>query len=269
MSTTAVVPEVEPTAIDTPSNTFESFSKFVAAACPTYRFHPYTTCMIDTLNRVAEGCLKRVVINTPPRSGLSLTMSHLFASYLQHRAAQIDVQIDVGIFSYSSVMAIIHANHAKRCFKDSAWNLDDMTKKGVGEAFIGHPLDVAIIDSPYKNVDEARSYSHRLVVERWYEETLLPHLKPDAAIVVGSPRFYALDFTHFVLNHENGEAWTVLNFPALKHDNFKVHSRHKVLDDGRVEGEPLVMTQSYFRQMHETLKSIDLHKFETMYQQNP
>lgn len=62
-----------------------SFREFIERANPGYRFYRHTEVLIEVLQRVADGDLKRVMIYLPPRHSKSETVSRLFTAYFLYR----------------------------------------------------------------------------------------------------------------------------------------------------------------------------------------
>src|SRR5687767_10879465 len=62
-----------------------SFREFIKRANSGYQFYKHSDVLINVLQRVADGELKRVMIFLPPRHSKSETVSRLFSAYFLYR----------------------------------------------------------------------------------------------------------------------------------------------------------------------------------------
>jgi predicted phage terminase large subunit-like protein len=85
---------------------------------------------------------------------------------------------------------------------------------GVGTAVTGRGADIAIIDDPFKDREEADSERQREKVWDWYRSTLYTRLMPGGAVVVVNTRWHEDDLSGRLLELE-GDQWHVLSLPAL------------------------------------------------------
>lgn len=106
---------------------------------------------------------------------------------------------------------------------------------GIGSALTGFGADLAIIDDPFKNWQEAHSEARRLHVWNWYRAVLRLRLnQDDSAILIIATRWHEDDLTGRLLTSDladEGENWDYVRLPALAEDD----------DDplGRKRGEPI------------------------------
>lgn len=85
---------------------------------------------------------------------------------------------------------------------------------GVGTAVTGRGADIALIDDPFKDREEADSERRRELVWDWYRSTLYTRLMPGGAIVLIQTRWHEDDLAGRLLEQE-GDQWEVLELPAL------------------------------------------------------
>lgn len=100
------------------------------------------------------------------------------------------------------------------------WNTDkngSYVAAGVGTAITGRGANVALIDDPLKDREEADSETTREKVWRWYTSTLYTRLMPGGAIVLIQTRWHDDDLAGRLLKaQENGgDRWTVIDMPAV------------------------------------------------------
>ena len=90
---------------------------------------------------------------------------------------------------------------------------------GVGTAVTGRGADIALIDDPFKDREEADSERRRDVVWDWYRSTLFTRLMPGGSVVVILTRWHEDDLAGRLLESEgykeNGGQWDVLSMPAI------------------------------------------------------
>ncbi len=87
---------------------------------------------------------------------------------------------------------------------------------GVGTAITGRGADVALIDDPVKDRQEADSDTFRKRAWDWYTSTLYTRLMPGGAVVLIQTRWHEDDLAGRLLSwQETRDKWTVLNLPAL------------------------------------------------------
>lgn len=88
---------------------------------------------------------------------------------------------------------------------------------GVGTAVTGRGADIALIDDPFKDRQEADSERRRELVWDWYRSTLYTRLMPGGSIVLIQTRWHEDDLAGRILEQE-GDQWKVLELPAINTD---------------------------------------------------
>ena len=200
------------------------------------------------LEAVERGECNRLMIFCPPRHTKSELASRRFPSWYigRHPDRQIiaasyngDLASDFG----RDVRNIIDSPEYSQLFPDcelaadsraaNRWNTDvggAYVAAGVGTAITGRGAHLALIDDPVKDRSDADSQTVRDHTWNWYTNVLYTRLMPDAAIVLIMTRWHEDDLAGRLLEQqdEGGEAWEVINLPALGEGN-----------DWREEGEAL------------------------------
>lgn len=93
---------------------------------------------------------------------------------------------------------------------------------GIGGALTGRPLELLIVDDPFKDRVEADSKVYRKRAWDWWTDVGGPRLAPGASVVVIQTRWHEDDLTGRLLAAEDGAIWQVLNIPAqADHDPAK------------------------------------------------
>lgn len=185
--------------------------------------------MAETLERVASGEIKRLLIQLPPRHSKSELVSRLFSAYYLKK----NPHHFVGINSYSAELAYTLSRAARENFLQCGGEVKDdvsavkhwettsgggMWAAGVGGSITGKGFHLGIIDDPIKNAEEANSETIREKHKEWYSSTFYTRAEPDAAIIVIQTRWHEDDLTGWLLSEEtceHPENWHVVCLPAL------------------------------------------------------
>jgi predicted phage terminase large subunit-like protein len=189
------------------------------------------------LSEVTQGKIKRLIINMPPRHGKSQLASKIFPTW--HLGNKPKSHIIV--CSYAATLAedftrwqrnTCESNIYRDVFPELSIKQDSRAKDqwetseggmvigaGVGGPITGRGADLAIIDDPVKNYEEARSEIVQDKIWDWYTSTLRTRLHPGAAIILIMTRWVKNDLAGRLLEQDKsiaeGGKWHVLKLPAL------------------------------------------------------
>lgn len=181
------------------------------------------------LQACAEGRVRRLLINQPPRSLKSFCVSVAWVAWcLGHDPSRKFV-----VASYSSELAgdlarqfraIVDAPWYRALFPrfsiDKDTGLELVTSEGggrlatsVGGSFTGRGADVIVIDDPMKAEDAVSDVARKRVIE-WYRNTVVTRLndKSRGVIVTVMQRLHEDDFSGHLI--EQG-GWAHLDLPAI------------------------------------------------------
>jgi hypothetical protein len=185
--------------------------------------------IVYQLMRVHAGEISRLLINQPPRSLKSISVSVAYVAWLLGR----DPTRRVIVVSYSNDFAaelhrqfrmVIDAPWYRALFpgmrpaKDSGTEL--VTTLGgsryatsVGGTLTGRGADLIIVDDPLK-AEEALSEAARKRVIEWYAGTLVSRLndKQKGPVVVVMQRLHENDLAGYLIEHGG---WHHLDLPAI------------------------------------------------------
>lgn len=240
----------------------------------------------ESLQKVSEGEIKRLIVTMPPRHGKSERVSKKFPSW--HVGRNPDDEIIVASYSIDlsrgfsriardtlTASADIFRQELDKNNKSSeSWTLEGhrggVTAAGVGGAITGKGAKIAIIDDPVKNSEEASSEVMREKVWEWYRSTLYTRLTPDGRIIVVMTRWHEDDLVGRLLKEEEkaikngthqGDKWHVINFPAMAEENDTL---------GRKVGEPLWPEFGFDSKRLQQIKhDVGSYVFSALYQQRP
>ena len=209
-----------------------SLLSFTEYTLPQYRRAAHHHLIADKLEAVERGDIDRLMIFMPPRHGKSELASKRFPAWCLGR----NPQRQIIAASYNSDLAsdfgrnvrnIVASPEFGQVFHDVTLAPDSQAANrmntnrggtyvaaGVGTAVTGRGADIALIDDPFKDREEADSERRRETVWDWYRSTLYTRLMPGGAIVLIQTRWHEDDLAGRLLEHE-GDQWDVLELPAL------------------------------------------------------
>ena len=251
----------------------EKFIPFVEEMWPAFISGRHHKIMADAFERVAEGKLKRLIINMPPRHTKSEFASFLFPAWFlgrfpQKKIIQTAHTAELAVGFGRKVRNLVNTPPYQKIFPtklstDSKaagrWNTNkggDYFAIGVGGAVTGKGADVLIIDDPHSE-QEAMQGNPNVYdrVYEWFSSGPRQRLQPGGSIIVVMTRWSKRDLTGQIINNSikrDGDEWEVIEFPALM-----------------PSGTPL-WPEFWAQNELEAIKAeIPVGKWEAQYQQNP
>ena len=214
---------------------------FCRLTFPNYLLADHLYRLAGALSAVEAGRIRRLIVTLPPRHGKSLLCSVQFpawalgrnpdrrvivASYAADLAERFSRQVRATIATdaYQAVFPGVTLAPDSRSVAqwDIAGRRGGLKAVGVGGPITGHGADIAIVDDPHKNREEAVSKALRDRVWEWYKSTLYTRLEPKGALVVIATRWHTDDLVGRILAEEAAgvthEGWRVLKMPAVDAD---------------------------------------------------
>ena len=251
----------------------ESYLTFVTNMWPGFISGKHHAIMSDAFERVANGSLKRLIINMPPRHTKSEFASYLLPAWFLGRfpdkkIIQTAHTAELAVGFGRKVRNLVQSEQYGKIFDtklstDSKaagrWNTDkggDYFAIGVGGAVTGKGADLLVIDDPHSE-QEAKQGNPAVFdgVYEWYTSGPRQRLQPGGAIVIVMTRWSKRDLTGQILKNSEKDGtndWEVIEFPAILPSG-------KSLWPGFWKIEDL-----------EALKAeLPVSKWEAQYQQNP
>lgn len=266
-----------------------SMMDFTIATNPQYRPGWHHQLLCDTLDRVASGEIKRLIVQMPPQHGKSELVSRRFPAYMLGR----DPNLRVVLASYAHSLASGFNRDTQRIIDDPIYNLifpktrinskrvvttqsylrnneefeivghrGRYSCAGVGGPLTGKSADLAIIDDPVKDAAEAASPTVRASTRAWFNGVLLTRMSKNGAIILCMTRWHMADLAGSLLEGPNGADWHVLSLPAIAEGVIDPH-------DPRSEGEALWEEEKPLSQLLEAKATLAAHEWQAMYQQRP
>jgi predicted phage terminase large subunit-like protein len=215
------------------------FIKFVEKVWPTFISGRHHKIMADAFERVANGELKRLIINMPPRHTKSEFASYLLPAWFlgkfpHKKVIQTSHTAELAVGFGRKVRNLVDSEVYNGIFPDlnlqadskaaGRWNTSkggDYFAIGVGGAVTGKGADLLIIDDPHSEQEAALAQVNPEIYDKtyeWYTSGPRQRLQPGGAIVVVMTRWSQKDLTGQVLKsaaQRGGEEWKVIEFPAI------------------------------------------------------
>lgn len=222
----------------------DSLAAFCARMDPTYEPARHTALLVEHLEAVERGDIKRLAVFMPPRHSKTYHVSERFpAWYLGRRPSE-----RVILASYGAELAEGSSRKVRNLLKDQRWPWPgvrvaedssavnkwgtnyrgEVIAAGVGGAMTGFGANLLVIDDPVKGRLEADSETTRETTWNWYAEVARTRLMPGGRIVLCQTRWHEDDLAGRILRRAGD--WTVLELPALAREDDLL---------GRAPGEPL------------------------------
>ena len=216
----------------------QDFLTFVREVWPAFIEGSHHKTMSDAFNRIADGSLKRLIVNMPPRHTKSEFASYLFpAWYLgrfpDRKVIQTAHTAELAVGFGRKVRNLVGSQDYADIFPGVALSVDSKaagrwnTNKageyfaiGVGGAVTGKGADILIVDDPHSEQEAAlNDPSVYDKTYEWYTSGPRQRLQPGGAICLVMTRWSKKDLTGNIIKAsvERGGAdeWEVIEFPAI------------------------------------------------------
>lgn len=248
-----------------------------------FQFYRHVEVLIEYLEALVAGEVKRLMVFEPPRHGKSELVSRKLPAY----ALAKNPEEWVGLVSYEATMAEGFSRAARDHYTriggemrddSSAVNLwqtpygGGMWAAGMGGPITGRGAHLATIDDPIKNAEEAASETIRAKHRDWYDSTFYTRLEPNARLLVTLTRWHEADLAGHILSREKDdpEGWTIVNLPALAEGMQRVFPVScTVVKDWRAEGEALCPERYDAETLGKIKRRVGSYFWSALYQQRP
>ena len=213
-----------------------SFIDFVKIIWPEFINGDHHRKMAQAFDKIAEGKLKRLIINMPPRHTKSEFASHLFPAYLLGKNPKLKIieathTADLAINFGRKVRDLIDTEEYSEIFPQTELKADSRSAgkwltsqrgeyyaSGIGGALAGRGADLFIIDDPHSEQD---AFSDKSLDEayEWFMTGPRQRLQPGGAIVIVMTRWSKKDLTgklmKKMMQDKNADQWELIEFPAI------------------------------------------------------
>lgn len=199
---------------------------------------PALEILDDALVDAANGTAPRLIFTMPPQEGKTTRVSRTFPLWLLRR----NPDLRIGIVSYAQDLAVMSGAQVKLDIemnpelglalrKDSRrkdeWKVDGhdggIIARGIGGGLTGRPLDVLIIDDPFKDRVEAASATFRERAWSWWTQVGSARLGGvNTIVIIIMTRWHEDDLVGRLLAQDEADgitSWRRINVPAQADHN--------------------------------------------------
>jgi predicted phage terminase large subunit-like protein len=218
----------------------KSFMEYVKLMWPGFIHGRHHAVMAKKFEAIADGSLKRLIINMPPRHTKSEFASYLLTSwflgkYPDKKVIQSSNTADLAVGFGRKVRNLVGSEAYAKVFPNVSLRQDSKAAGrwatnqngeyfaiGVGGTVTGKGADLLIIDDPHSEQEAALASGDPSVFDKvyeWYTSGPRQRLQPGGAIVIVMTRWGEKDLTGRVIKdamlRDKGEEWEVIEFPAI------------------------------------------------------
>ena len=194
----------------------------------------------EKLELIAQGKLKRLIVNMPPRHSKSEFASYLMPAWFLGRNPKLKIiqathNTELAVRFGRKVRDLLEDSQYKDVFPNSELKSDSKAAgrweteqggeyfaAGVGAAVTGRGADLFIIDDPHSEQDALSENAFDNAFE-WYTSGPRQRLQPGGAIIVVMTRWGMKDLTGRLLKAQGSDvlsdAWEIVEFPAIMPSN--------------------------------------------------
>jgi predicted phage terminase large subunit-like protein len=253
------------------SKIHSDFMSFVKHMWPDFIEGNHHKIVAEKFNQIAEGKLKRLIINMPPRHTKSEFASFLLPAWMVGRNPKLKIiqstnTTELSVRFGRKAKALIDSPEYQSVFKtrlreDSQaagkWETQgggEYYAAGVGSAITGRGADLLIIDDPHSEQDAMNRDAMERAYE-WYTSGPRQRLQPGGSIVLVMTRWNTKDLTGKLLGAQRetkADQWDVVEFPAIL-----------------PSGKPLWPEYWKKEELLGVKASVSLTKWNAQYMQNP
>lgn len=230
----------------------DTLPNFIRYTYDDYDMQWFHEKICEALDKLYRGEIKKLMIFVPPQHGKSEISSRRFPAYVLGK----NPDTKIAVCSYSATLSESFNRDIQRIIDEPSYHelfpetylnasrvsngttsgylrntqmFETVGRKGfvktvgVGGSLTGTPVDLGIIDDPFKDRIEANSETYRERVWGWYQDVFLTRMHNDSKQLMLFTRWHEDDLAGRILNpknkHYNAEEaaeWTVIALPALK-----------------------------------------------------
>ena len=222
--------------LDTREKAHDYFMPFAHHVYENFIEGQHHRVIAEKLELVAQGKLKRLIINMPPRHSKSEFASFLMPAWFLGRNPKLKIiqathNTELAVRFGRKVRDLIDDPQYKDIFPDT--NLKEDNKgagkwqtsaggeyfaAGVGAAVTGRGADLFVIDDPHSEQDALSESAFDNAYE-WYTSGPRQRLQPGGAIIIVMTRWGKKDLTGRLLAAQGSDVmadqWEVVEFPAI------------------------------------------------------
>ena len=249
----------------------KDFMLFVKHVWPEFIEGKHHKRIAEKFNDIANGKIKRLIINMPPRHTKSEFASYFLPAWMignnpKLKIIQTTHTTELAVRFGRKAKHLIDSPDYKRFFKTTLredsqaagrWETDqggEYFAAGVGSAITGRGADLLIIDDPHSEQDAMNPEALERAYE-WYTSGPRQRLQPGGKIVVVMTRWSLKDLTGSLIGAQKGiksDQWEVIEFPAILPDEQPVWPEYWKLSE-----------------LESVKASLSIQKWNAQWMQNP
>jgi predicted phage terminase large subunit-like protein len=215
------------------------FMSFVHEMWPGFINGAHHKVMAKKFEDIANGKLKRLIINMPPRHTKSEFGSYMLPAWFLGRdptkkIIQCSNTAELAVGFGRKVRNLVGSEQYARIFPNvnlrsdskaaGRWSTNangEYFAIGVGGTVTGKGADLLIIDDPHSEQEAAIASTNPEVYDKvyeWYSSGPRQRLQPGGAIIVIMTRWSKKDLTGRILKsaiEKDGDEWETIDFPAI------------------------------------------------------
>ena len=215
------------------------FMKFVTTMWPGFIHGRHHALMAKKFEQIANGEIKRLIINMPPRHTKSEFASYLLPAwflgkYPNKKIIQCSNTAELAVGFGRKVRNLVDSEAYAKIFPNVALRSDSKAAGrwstngngeyfaiGVGGTVTGKGADLLIIDDPHSEQEAALAAGDPSVFDKvyeWYTSGPRQRLQPGGSIVVVMTRWAKRDLTGKILQSmtdRDGDEWEIIELPAI------------------------------------------------------
>ena len=219
------------------------FASFVKEMWPGFIDGRHHKVMGKKFQEIADGKLKRLIINMPPRHTKSEFASFLLPAWFLgkfpgKKIIQTSNTAELAVGFGRKVRNLVDSEQYAKTFPNVSLRSDSKAAGrwatnaggeyfaiGVGGTVTGKGADLLIIDDPHSEQEAALAATSPEIFDKvyeWYTSGPRQRLQPGGAIIVVMTRWSKKDLTGKILQSmidKDGEHWEVISFPAILPSN--------------------------------------------------
>lgn len=263
------------------------FKDFIQYTKPDYEFNWHHISLCEKMDAFAKGRIRKLMVFMPPQHGKSQLTTRHFPAYLLGikpktkvvvcsysatlaQAFNRDIQRIIDdipyhevfpetILSESNVTTNAHGNYLRNAdIFETVGHRGFVKTVGVGGSLTGTPIDVGIIDDPFKDREEAMSIRIRDKVFSWFTDVFRTRLHNHSQELLIMTRWDEDDLAGRILKSESD--WDVITLQAIK--------EREIPGDPRQIGEALWPSRHSLERIM-SIKETSPYTFSSLYQQEP
>jgi|TARA_R110000751_G_scaffold20538_1_gene60065 predicted phage terminase large subunit-like protein len=213
----------------------DNFLNFVRVMWPEFIKGPHHLKTAAKLQDLADGKIKRLIVNMPPRHTKSEFASFLFPAFMMGANPKLKIiqtthTAELAYRFGRKVRNLMGTGEFQNVFDNVALSVDSKAAgrwetnhggeyfaAGVGGAITGRGADLLIIDDPHSEQDALSETAMDNAYE-WYTSGPRQRLQPGGRILIVMTRWSTKDLTGQLMKAQTepkADQWEVIEFPAI------------------------------------------------------